>query len=50
MRHMTESGSEEVLLAAIRDLARGAVEGRWPVRLYADLRERITPRAVGESL
>ncbi len=38
------------LLAAIRELAREAADGHWPDPLYADLRERIAPRAVGESL
>ena len=40
----------EALLAAIRDLTREAAENRWPDPLYADLRQRIAPRAVGDSL
>lgn len=40
----------EALLAAIRDLAREAAGNRWSEPLYADLRQRIAPRAVGDSL
>lgn len=40
----------KALFAAIRDLARGMTMDRGPEPLYADLRKRIAPRAVGESL
>ena len=40
----------KALLAAIRDLARGMTMDRGPEPLYADLRKRIAPLAVGESL
>ena len=40
----------KALVGAIRDLARGMAMDRGPEPLYADLRKRIAPRAVGESL